>query len=251
MAISRVVFVSDMHGNLPAFEAVLAELERRGPYDAIVGGGDFALGGLYPAECLARVQQPGWACVRGNTDEWVVEAATGGQIPAREVPEEMANRGEGLRAMDRYCAERLSTEEVEFLAGLPLMWRMVGPSGRTLAFAHATPWSSHPPFLPDASDAALTQLIDASEADVLLYGHIHRAYLRMVRGRLVGCIGAVGIPADGDPRPCFAIAEDAGDGWSVAHARVQYDRDAYLAELEASDFPNATEQAAMIRSAGL
>lgn len=251
MALSRVAFVSDMHGNLPAFEAVLGELERRGPFDAIVGGGDFAQGGLYPSECLARLRQPGWSCVRGNTDEWVLEAATGGRTLAHEVPPAMADRSAELRAVDRFAADRLSSDDVDFLASLPLLWTGEGVSGRKLAFAHATPWSSHPPVMPDAPDDALTQLLTAAHADALLYGHIHRAYLRVVTGKQVACIGAVGIPADGDPRPCFAIAEDSCAGWTVTHVRVDYDRAAYLAALETSDFPNAAGQAAMIRSAGM
>jgi predicted phosphodiesterase len=251
MALSSVAFVSDMHGNLPAFEAVLAGLEQRGPFDAIVGGGDFAQGGLYPAECLAKLRQPGWSCVRGNTDEWVLEAATNGRILAHDVPPEMADRSAELRAIDRFAADRLSSDDVDFLAGLPLLWTGEGVSGRRLAFAHATPWSSHPPVMPDATDERLVELLSAAQADTLLYGHIHRAYLRVVTGRTVGCIGAVGIPADGNPRPCFAVAVDDGDGWSVTHVRVDYDRAAYLEALEASQFPNAAGQAAMIRSAGM
>jgi predicted phosphodiesterase len=240
-----------MHGNLPAFEAVLAVLEQRGPFDAIVGGGDFAQGGLYPAECLAKLRQAGWSCVRGNTDEWVLEAATDGRILAHDVPPEMADRSDGLRAIDRFAADRLSGGDVDFLASLPLLWSGEGISGRTLAFAHATPWSSHPPVMPDASDAVLTQLLSAAQADMLLYGHIHKAYLRVVTGRTVGCIGAVGIPADGDTRPCFALAEDDGAGWTVSHVRVDYDRDAYLEALLASEFPTAPAQAEMIRAAGM
>jgi len=249
MATSRVAFVSDMHGNLPAFEAVLAELERRGPFDVIVGGGDFAAAGLYPAECVARLRALGWPAVRGNTEEWVVEAATDGATSARGVPKEMQARGEGLRAVDRFCAERLDDDALEYLGNLPLSWETDGHSGQRLVFVHANPWNTHAVIAPDADDAVLEQALDAADAQLLLYGHIHYAYQRQVGDRTIGCIGAVGAPMDGDPRPCFAIAEDDGGGWRVEHVRVEYDREAYFEDLSASDFPNAEAHVAALRAA--
>jgi predicted phosphodiesterase len=250
MVSRRVAFVSDIHGNLPAFSAVLEELERRGPFDAIVGGGDFAAAGLYPTECVERLRSLGWPCVRGNTEEWVVEAATDGRMPARDVPEEMQARGPALRAVDRWCAERLSDDAIQYLGQLPLCWQMDGPSGQRLVFVHATPSSPHPVIAPDATDELMEHVLEDADAQVLLYGHIHFAYLRQVGDKTIGCIGAVGMPMDGDPRPCWAIAEDNGAGWRVEHVRVEYDRDGYLANLAASDFPNAGAHAAAIRAAG-
>src|SRR5215211_7069610 len=115
----RIAFVSDIHGNWPALEAVLAELERRGPFEVIVGGGDFVFGGAFPAETLAAVREQGWPCIRGNTDEWVVEAATGGSVPAQGYEPEQEHTAT-QRQIDAWAADRLEDDAIAFLEGLPL-----------------------------------------------------------------------------------------------------------------------------------
>lgn len=244
----RIAIVSDIHGNLPAFQRVLAELDERGPFEYVIGGGDYAFGGLYPAECLELVREREFDCVRGNTDEWIVELATGGRVPAQAF--EPSDRHTGIVAeVDRWAVERLDTEMVEFLAGLPLDWRLVGPSGQRLGFVHATPWSTHPVVMPDASEEVANRMLDAAEVDVLVYGHIHIPYVRALGGRTLACAGAVGMPLDGVPRPCFAIASDAGDGWVIEHVRVDYDRESYAAALLTSGLPNAAVFAERVRTA--
>src|SRR5713226_9165322 len=64
----QVAIVSDVHGNLTAFDAVLADIERRAP-DIVLHGGDLALMGAQPAEVVDRVRELGWPGVVGNTDE--------------------------------------------------------------------------------------------------------------------------------------------------------------------------------------
>lgn len=246
----RVAIVSDVHGNLPAFEAVLAELEQRGPFDALVGGGDYISGGAYPHECLALYRSDGWACVRGNSDEWVVQYATEGRwtVDLEHVDPAMRHTENGMTPLDAWIAARLTTDDVDFLSDLPLVWRTTGPSGEVLAFAHATPWSAHPIYLPDMSEADAQALLDSAEADAYLYGHIHRPYEREVDGHLIGCVGAVGFGLDGDNRPCFGIATDDGEGWSLEHVRVDYDNDQYADTLEQSGMPTADGMAVAVRT---
>lgn len=243
----RLAFVSDMHGNFPAFEAVLAELERQGPFDAIYGGGDFAFNGLFPAECVQTVIDRGWDCVRGNTDEWLVDEATGGETPAQNVPDGMQHRGE-LKERDRWAVARMSEEQIEFLKGLPLTLQFTGPSGKTLALVHATPWSSHPPVWHDADESQKREMLDRAGTDALIYGHIHHAYQQEIDGKVICCMGAVGAPFDGEPTACFAIASDDGEGWTFEHVRVGYDHEAYARQLEASDLPGAESTAQATRT---
>jgi predicted phosphodiesterase len=245
----RIAFVSDVHGNLPALQAALAELDRRGPFAALVGGGDYAFGGAYPQRCVDLMRQRGFACVRGNTDEWVVESATAGRRPATGYTPAEAH-GTALLMVDDWIARLLSQDAVRFLAELPVAWPMTGPSGQRLVFVHATPATTHRSVQPDADEATFSQLLDEAEADVLLYGHIHKAFTRRIGERMVGCIGSVGVPMDGDERPCWAIATDDGNGWQVEHVRVTYNRDSYLSELARSGLPNAATFIEMIRRAG-
>jgi predicted phosphodiesterase len=244
----RVAFVSDVHGNLPALQAVLADIDRRDNVDVLVGGGDFAFGGAYPQRCIETVRAREMQCVRGNTDEWVVESATAGRVMAKGYEPKDAH-GPALLAIDDWVANALDTPSVRFLIDLPLDWRIAGPSGQTLVFVHATPWSTHPIVPANAGDEMLTRMLDEAQADVLVYGHIHHAYVRQVGARTVACAGSVGIPLDGDPRPAYLIATDEGNGWSLEHVRLDYDRDSYLSELARSGMPNAAVFIDRVRNA--
>lgn len=246
----RVAFVADIHGNLPALEAVLTKLDELGPFDAIVSGGDLATGGAYAAECVARVRSLPWAHVRGNGDEILAWIATDGRIPLRDFPEgadpEMW-RGPG----SVWAAEQLAPADVDFLAGLPLDWQCVGPSGQSLKFVHATPWSTHPIVWEDASEAEKLELVERGGTDVLIYGHIHYPYAQQIGGKLLACAGSVGAPFDGDTRACFAVATDEGEGWKIEHVRVEYGVEAYARAILASGLPGAEAAVEELRAARL
>ncbi len=247
-AVTRVAFVSDIHGNLPALQVVLDELERQAPFDRVVGGGDYASGGLFPHECLHRVRDAGWDFVRGNADEWLVEIATEGKIPAQGWVPAVVPDEKTLEVL-RWNAERIDPDTVSFLAGLPIEWSMRGPSGEKLVFVHATPSSTHLGYAPDAPEEIFLPMFDQTGADVLLHGHIHHAYLRRIGDRTLGCVGSVGLPFDRDARACFLIATDGGDGWQLEHRRIAYDREAYLAAVMESSMPQKDHYVARIRTA--
>jgi predicted phosphodiesterase len=244
----RVAIISDIHGNLPALRAVLDDVDQRGAFDVLVGGGDFAFGGAYPQRSIELVMQRGMQSVRGNTDEWVIESASAGRVPAKGYAPAEAHNAAQL-AIDDWVASQLDTPTTRYLLELPMDWRATGPSGQTLVFVHATPWSTHPSVQPDADDATLTKMLDEANADVLVYGHIHKAYIRQVGDRTVACAGSVGMPFDRDERPCYLIARDEGQGWQLEHVRLTYNRDAYLADLARSGMPNAAGFIERIRAA--
>ncbi len=246
----RVAIISDPHGNADALNAAFDDLAQRGPVDAIVGGGDYGTGGVFPHECIARYQQADAACVVGNADQWLLQAATDGRIAVDLdlVPEAMRVEDELTRSVHEWGADRITDSDIAFLDSLPLIWRIEGPSGQRLAYAHATPWSAHPVFGPEMSDDEARQLLERAEADVYFYGHIHHAYQRTVDGQLFGCVGSSGLPFDGDPRPCYVILTDDGDGWTCEHIRFDYDREAYISKLLESGMPAAETWAGVIRT---
>ena len=244
----QIAFASDVHGNLPAFEAVVAELDRRGPFDGTYGGGDFLIGGLYPRGCVQRLMDLGWPCVRGNAEEMVVDVATKGAQPVHACPPEVAN-SQAFRDLARWSAERLDEPQLNFLKDLPLTLTYTGPSAQTLMLAHATPWSAHPIVWQDAETEAKRELLERAGTDALIYAHIHYPYQEEIDGRTLCCMGSAGMAFDGDPRACFTIAADNGDGWRFEHVRVEYDSEAYARELEHSDMPDGAGAASMIRSA--
>jgi putative phosphoesterase len=233
----RLAIVSDVHGNLVALEAVARDLDRIRP-DRVVHGGDLALSGPRPAEVIDCIRELGWPGVVGNTDELLWR------------PEELASQERSaprLRPLlqllfNSYApATRglLGAERIEWLRALPPEWR-----SEDLLLVHASPgdlWRAPPA---DASDRELLSTYGDADARLVVYGHIHRAFIRRVGTELtVANSGSVGMPRDGDPRASYLLVED---GAASVH-RVTYDVERHVAELSASGYPDAERLALIAR----
>src|SRR5438309_539536 len=106
----KLAIVSDVHGNLTAFDAILSAIEAEQP-DQVVHGGDLALNGPQPAEVVDRIRELGWPGVVGNTeDAFTDEPRIPGPMDAR------------LRAMMDATSELLGAERIAWLRGLPPEW---------------------------------------------------------------------------------------------------------------------------------
>ena len=216
---ATIAVIADIHGNLRALEAVLAELDRLGP-SVVVVAGDLALGGPRPHECVDLVRRRGYPAIRGNTDEWLTKA------PAQ------------ITDAITWCAAHLTPGDRAFLAALPFLWRREDPAGDVVV-VHATPWNVSDVIRPDAPAHEVRRAFQESAAAVLVYGHIHVAHVRALQGKLLVNTGSVGIPFDGDWRASFATLTppEAGGDWNAVLHRVTYDRDAVIAESRRSDNP--------------
>ena len=167
----RVAIVSDVHGNLTAFDAVLADIQRRAP-DLVLHGGDLALMGAQPAEVIDRVRELGWPGVVGNTDEVLWRP----QEQRRQ--EELAPKLAPLLSLifQEYAPatlELLGEERVAWLRGLPAQQRL-----EDLVLVHAAPEDLWRAPLPDAEDGELSAVYGPLDAATAVYGHIHRPYTR-------------------------------------------------------------------------
>jgi diadenosine tetraphosphatase ApaH/serine/threonine PP2A family protein phosphatase len=192
----------DVHGNLPALEAVLADAEGEGAKRFLLGG-DYALFGAWPAETVERLRRLDADWIRGNGERWTAAPA--------EAPEAV----QGAIAM---CRELLGEALVAELAALP----EILSAGGTL-YCHGSPLSDVRSFLPEpAEDEA--ELLRGVEARRLVFGHTHLAFVRTAAGgiELVNP-GSVGMPFDGDHRAAYALVHPDG---RVEHRRVAYDHEA-------------------------
>jgi len=167
----------DIHGNLPALEAVLAEV----PADAmIVVGGDICAGGDHPSEVLARLRGCGdrvlW--LRGNADRELYPGEAGLAPP--EVIEE--------------SRAKLSEAEIDFLYSLPATQRL----GDVL-FCHASPRNDVDIFTERTPGERLAPLFDGLDASTVVCGHTHTQFERVVAGVRVVNAGSVGMPYEEEP----------------------------------------------------
>jgi predicted phosphodiesterase len=208
----RIAILSDIHGNLPALEAAVADISSQAP-DQIWCGGDIGFAGPWASECIARVRSSGWPTVKGNTDVWI----TGDPQTA---PDDDARSS--LRAVAE--AHSISADEAGWLLGLPL-----GHSGTgSILLVHGTPQTPFDAPMPD-SPASDFEPYHGSAA-LVVYAHVHRAFVRRLReGTLVANTGSVGMPMDASTGSYLLVDWD-GPEPTLTHRRFTFDRQGALDE---------------------
>lgn len=233
----RIAVVSDIHGNLTAFEAVLQDLRQTSP-DLIFHGGDLADGGSSPVEIVDRIRDLGWDGVMGNTDE---------MLTSPESLTEFANQSPHLQSLFAVIAEMaavtraaIGEERLAWLSSLPPL-----QSHSPMALVHASPDSAWRAAAPDATDAELESVYAPLGKPVAVHGHVHRPYVRTVSGMIVANTGSVGLSYDGDPRASYLLLDE-----SNPHVRrVQYDVAKEIRALSVCGLPHSDWVAKTLRSA--
>ena len=213
----KVAALFDVHGNLPALEAVLAD-PRCADADVVVSGGDLVVG-PYPAECLERLEALGDRVrfLRGNCDREAVETPADGE----------------LGAASSWSNARLGPERVARVARWPLTAELdVAGLGRVL-FCHATPTSDVPILTRITPDDAAREALADVDADVVVCGHTHVQYDRRVGSVRLVNTGSVGMPYEGSGDARWAILDDDG----LELLTTAYDTEAALDLLERAGFP--------------
>jgi putative phosphoesterase len=192
----------DVHGNLPALEAVLADAAGVGVQRWVLGG-DYASFGAWPAEVVDRMETlPSAIWIRGNWDRW--QAGDEADFPADP------RLRDGLAAV----REALGPERLRWLGALPA----TSADGDTL-FCHGAPASDMDSFLPDA-DPADGERLAGVRARRVVFGHTHLAFTREHGAITLVNPGSAGFPFDGDTRAAWAVLHEDG---RVEHRRVDYD----------------------------
>src|SRR5215467_1849476 len=143
----RIAVISDVHDNLTAFQAVLADLRDTSP-DLVLHGGDLVSGGSSPAEVVDRVRDLGWPGVYGNTDESMARPETLEEFARQSAAP--ASLWDAVREMTAFTREALGEERIAWLGALPRV--SIHPP---IALVHASPASAWRSPLANASDAEL------------------------------------------------------------------------------------------------
>ena len=221
--------LNDIHGNLPALEAVLDEVRAAG-VDRVVVGGD-VLPGPMPHETIARLLALDIPVqfIHGNGDR-VVRGQMNGQEPA-EVPEQ-------FRDIIRWTAAQLSREDERLVAGWPLTVRVPIEGLGDVFFCHATPRNDVEIFTRLTPEERLRTIFDAVNAPLVVCGHTHMQFDRMVGKTRVVNAGSVGMPF-----------QEAGAYWLLLGPEVQlrrtdYDLEKAAATVRKTSYPQAEDFAA-------
>jgi putative phosphoesterase len=222
----RIAALYDIHGNLPALEAVLAEVRHAG-VDRIMIGGD-VLPGPMPRECLEvlRSLDRPTSFIRGNGDRETV-AAGRGQM-GRAVPE-------AFREAIRWNAAQLASADQDLIDAWPMSLRMTIPGMGAVLFCHATPRDDNEIFIESTAEAALRPLFEPLGVDLVVCGHTHMQFDRRIGSTRVVNAGSVGMPFEA-PGAYWLLL-----GPTVELKRTQYDLAAAAQQVRHTSYPRAAE----------
>lgn len=226
---TRLAVLSDVHANIPALTAVLDDVRTR-DVDGIAYLGDIVFRGPDPSGCselLAAMEPVAW--IRGNTDEWYLETASPGQDPGGYVS---------------FGRPLLTHPQRVFLAALPRT-AVVALDEATVLCVHGSPRDPAENLFPDTD---LAPPLAQVEEDVVVCGHTHRPFKGEADGIQLFNVGSVGMPLDDDPRACYGIVTDEGEGFGLEIVRVHYDVDETVRLARAAGLPHLAEYEATIRS---
>lgn len=236
----KLAFISDIHGNFHALEAVLADIAAIRA-DKIYVLGDLVFKGPLPGPCVRKIRQLDTVVLQGNIDELIGRNAI---QPGFAKSEE---HRQALLTEMAWTRSQLMPEELDYLAGLPFSHGEELAEGLSLRLVHANPRNLLDIVLPtDAEDTVLARMFEGGSANILLYGHIHMPYIRHLGGRAIANTGSVGLPFDGNPAASYAVLETAAapsggtPAFSIAIRRVPYDVEAAVRAFDGSGHPFAS-----------
>jgi putative phosphoesterase len=234
----RVAFFSDVHSNLPAIEAVLADIAAVG-VDQRYALGDLVGYAPWPNEVLERLQADGITSVMGNYDE-------GTGFDMAECGCAYTNPVEKALSDQSFAWTKAHTSEANkaWLRSLPREVRFEA-DGKRYLLVHGSPRRINEYLYDEKPDATFARIAEGSDADVVVCGHTHRPYDKAVGKTRFINDGSAGKPKDGDRRACWALLDTATGG--VEFRRVEYDVERTAKAILASDLPD--EFAAQVREA--
>jgi predicted phosphodiesterase len=239
----RTAAISDIHGNAIALRAVVGELDEE-RIDRVVCLGDVCQGGPEPEACVDLLAERGWPTVLGNSDAFVLDAAS-----AEGSSEAITERQLAVR---QWTYDRLGTARRDAIAAYsPTVSTDLG-DGRTLLGCHAIPGDYDSVVLPAAPEDEFRAAFGGTDADLVACGHIHLPYVRRIGATLVLNPGSVGLGYDHeqeaddvrfDPWASWVVVSSRDGRLSLDFRRTPFDAKAVAEANLASGIPHGDEYA--------
>ena len=231
----RLAVFADIHGNIPALEAVLKDLARRGPMDGYLVAGDM-IGGPGQQAVLERLVALGAVMIQGNGEQRVAQMDAG-TAPARFYAARQA-------ASTRWFYQHLTPDQLKLICSLPEQRTFHLPGAEMIRIVHGSPRRVNELVLPEANfhpnhfyePVLLHEVIELFPEPVMICGHTHLPWYAHVDGKLALNPGAVNFPEDGYLGAQYAILIWQGAGWHPELFRIPYDLNQIRRDFETSGF---------------
>lgn len=208
----RVAILADVHGNLPALEAVLEDIRRAGA-DHIVAAGDLALRGAHPLETLQLIGDRCQTLLMGNTDSYLAGNYLSGAYREKE---------HWKTDLLQWTRAELGSSWLKRLSELPFSVRFTPRRGQDLYVCHANPRNLEDSLDPTLDERVLARFFQHLDAAAVAFGHLHFPYRRRLGRMIIADVASAGLPRDGDLRPAWGLFTFTPKGWRVQIRRVRY-----------------------------
>ncbi len=227
----RIAIISDIHGNLSALDAVLADLRSR-PVDATYCLGDLVGYAAHPNEVIERIRAESISTIMGNYDDGVgFERDECGCAYTNPVDKALGDQSlawtKGTVTAENKAHLRTLATEIRFEA-----------HGKRVLLVHGSPRRINEYLFEDRPISSFQRLAASSNADIIVFGHTHKPYTKLVDDVLFVNAGSVGKPKDGDWRACYIILDPSDPTSPVEVIRVPYDVTREAAAIRASELPD-------------
>lgn len=253
----KIALFSDIHSNLPALEAVLADIENRKP-DALYCLGDLVGYNVWPNEVIREIRKRNIPTITGNYDYGIGRSSD--ECGCAYKTEE--DKAMGAISIS-YTNEQIGTEERAYLRTLPAHIRIefrLSDQNASLLLVHGSPRKVNEYLFEDREEKSMLRIIKEADATILAFGHTHKPFHRVLSEQQTGRyyhavnIGSVGKPKDGNPDACYVMLE-IGENFSATRPdelkidfiRVKYDVEKAASAVEDSPLP--ANYAKMLREA--
>lgn len=240
ITVNQITIFGDVHGNMPALTAVFTDMQTRG-LNNLYCLGDLVGYGTFPNEVIAAVRQRRIPTIMGNYDLGVGHNSDDcGCAYIKPAAEALGKRS--IAWTNAHTSAENKAYLRELADRIPLQ---VGDL--RVVLVHGSPRQVNEYLFADRPESSLFRLLDMAEADVLVCGHTHLPYHRVLSdGRHIINAGSVGKPKDGDPRAGYVVLAANGRDLAVQFTRVPYDVERAAQAIETSDMPH--EYAEMLRT---
>ncbi|PIE81680.1 MAG: hypothetical protein CSA11_03250 [Chloroflexi bacterium] len=223
----RIAFISDIHGNKPALEAVLEDIQQVG-VDNIICLGDIANGGPSPAECIDIVRNLDCPTVQGNHELYLLDKS-------------LSNGSSTCPSWGsaRWAHAQLKPEHLTYIANLPYKYELNSEDGAPATCVHASFYSQFSGFQADTSEEEMALYMDGHDNLTLFCAHSHCQLYRKWSNSWIINVGSVGMPLDGTPEAKYAIATRGKTSWNIEFRHVTYNVDLVMQEFDRSGLQEA------------
>lgn len=208
-----IAAIGNIHGNLPAFEAVLADIDEAGIH-TILNTGDCIVGDIYPNEVVDVIRTRAIHTVQGLMDRHAATFLKKRYTLARKLPADFTAIA--------WTYEHLRSDNLEFIRALPKMTTLT-LEGIGIALCHGTPSGQHDALYETDPDGRFRRQRErAPEARLIVCGRTHRPFARWVDHTLFVNPGAVGVSHEGRRRATYALISTEEEPWQVDIRQVAY-----------------------------